>query len=50
MSKPKSVPVPESVPHNEKKRQDDGGGLQEPLSGSKKTKNQNHVDHHNPQG
>lgn len=23
---------------------------QEPLSGSKKVKNQNHVDHHNPQG
>lgn len=51
MSKPKSVPVPESIPHNQRKRQDgDDGGQQEPLSGSKKIKQQNHVSHHNPQG
>lgn len=50
MSKPKSVPVPESVPHNERKRQDHDNGVQEPLSGSKKTKQKNHVSHNNPEG
>ncbi|GKU77007.1 small acid-soluble spore protein P [Paenibacillus sp. L3-i20] len=50
MGKPKNVPVPDSVPHNQKSRQNNSGGQQEPLSGSKKTKNHNHVDHHNPQG
>ncbi|WP_168121325.1 small acid-soluble spore protein P [Paenibacillus sp. HB172176] len=50
MSKPKSMPVPESVPHNERKRRDHDGGQQAPLSGSKKTKQRNHVDHHNTEG
>lgn len=50
MSKPRSVSVPESVPDSRKQRQDHDGGQQEPLSGSKKTKQQNHVSHNNPQG
>lgn len=50
MSKPKSIPVPESRPHNEKNRRDHDERVQEPLSGSKKTKNHNHVSHHNPEG
>ncbi|WP_424769065.1 small acid-soluble spore protein P [Paenibacillus sp. sgz302251] len=49
MSKQDSVPVPESNP--EKGRQNrDGRGQQKPLSGSKKTKQRNHVSHHNPEG
>jgi small acid-soluble spore protein P (minor) len=50
MSKPDSYPNPDSVPHNQKNSKDQGGGQQAPLSGSKKTKQRNHVDHHNPQG
>ncbi|WP_054025855.1 small acid-soluble spore protein P [Bacillus sp. FJAT-28004] len=49
MSKPDSFPVPDSNPQNNRKR-NDGGGQQEPLSGSKKTKQSNHVSHNNPQG
>ncbi|OBZ15619.1 MULTISPECIES: small acid-soluble spore protein P [Bacillales] len=49
MSKPDSVPVPDSNPQSNRSKQDNGG-QQEPLSGSKKTKQRNHVDHHNPQG
>lgn len=50
MVKPKSMPVPESKPHNERKRRDQDDGEQESLSGSKKVKQQNHVSHHNPEG
>lgn len=50
MSKPDSYPNPDSVPHNQKNRKDHGGGQQAPLSGSKKTKQRNHVDHNNPEG
>jgi len=51
MSKPDSYPNPDSVPHNEKNRSKDyGGGQQAPLSGSKKTKQRNHVSHNNPEG
>ncbi|WP_020618197.1 hypothetical protein [Paenibacillus daejeonensis] len=48
MSKPKSQPVPEATPqqHKEPRR----NRQQEPNSGSKDTKQANHVDHHNPQG
>lgn len=50
MSKPKSIPVPgaEHSGANHKKRQKENGP--EPLSGSKKVKQANHVDHHNPEG
>ncbi|MFS0725019.1 small acid-soluble spore protein P [Paenibacillus sp. 1P07SE] len=48
MSKPKSQPVPEATPQRQQKRREDG--LQEPHSGSKDTKQANHVDHNNPQG
>ncbi|NIK79810.1 small acid-soluble spore protein P (minor) [Paenibacillus castaneae] len=50
MSKPDSVPVPEGNPQNSKQKRDRGGGQQEPLSGSKKTKQRNHVSHHNTEG
>ncbi|MDQ0063914.1 small acid-soluble spore protein P [Paenibacillus harenae] len=48
MSKPESYPVPEANPQQGKQRS--GGGQQKPLSGSKKTKQQNHVSHNNPEG
>ncbi|GBF77948.1 hypothetical protein PA598K_06533 [Paenibacillus sp. 598K] len=48
MSKPKSQPVPEATPtQHERPRSDQ---RQEKHSGSKDTKQANHVDHHNPQG
>lgn len=50
MSKPKSVPNPDAVPRNEKKRQDDDSGGPAPISGSKKVKSKNHVSHLNPEG
>lgn len=50
MGKPDSIPVPESVPHNEKARREPAGTQQQPLSGSKKTKQRNHVSHNNPEG
>ncbi|MFD0957786.1 small acid-soluble spore protein P [Paenibacillus chungangensis] len=51
MAKSESIPVPESIPHNERNRKDkSGGAMQEPMSGSKKTKQKNHVSHHNPEG
>jgi small acid-soluble spore protein P (minor) len=50
LSKPDSIPVPESNPNSGKSKQNSGGGQQAPLSGSKKTKQRNHVDHHNPEG
>lgn len=49
MSKPKSIPVPEAQPNGERKKEHNSS-MQEPLSGSKKVKQANHVDHHNPQG
>ncbi|MFB5679209.1 small acid-soluble spore protein P [Paenibacillus terreus] len=49
MSKPKSIPVPEAQETQHRDRDHDRG-MQEPLSGSKKVKNRNHVDHHNPEG
>jgi|GEM_PF-920048 Small acid-soluble spore protein P family. len=48
--KAESIPVPESIPHNERRQKQRGGRQQEPMSGSKKTKNRNHVSHHNPEG
>jgi small acid-soluble spore protein P (minor) len=49
MSKPDRYPVPES--NVGKQRQGNGGGgMQAPLSGSKKTKQHNHVSHNNPEG
>jgi small acid-soluble spore protein P (minor) len=47
MSKPKSMPVPGVQP---KQKREKGHGGPEPLSGSKKVKNRNHVDHNNPEG
>lgn len=51
MSKPKSMPVPDQDSNSgNKDRREHNSAQQEPLSGSKKTKQKNHVDHHNPQG
>ncbi|MGR6541291.1 small acid-soluble spore protein P [Paenibacillus tundrae] len=50
MSKPKAVPVPEAQPSKQNRQPSKGSSMQEPLSGSKKVKNQNHVDHLNPEG
>lgn len=48
--KSKTFQVPEAGPQNAKQRSDNGRGLQQPLSGSKKTKQHNHVSHNNPGG
>ncbi|MFF2094113.1 small acid-soluble spore protein P [Paenibacillus sp. NPDC058174] len=50
MGKPKSVPVPDADGNGGGGGQKHRGNQQEPLSGSKKTKQRNHVDHNNPQG
>lgn len=50
MATPVSIPVPESNPQKSKQNRDNDGGQQEPLSGSKKTKQHNHVSHNNPEG
>jgi small acid-soluble spore protein P (minor) len=51
MSKPKTTPVPEAqVNQREHRREDNSQTVQEPLSGSKKVKNHNHVSHLNKQG
>ncbi|AOZ92776.1 small acid-soluble spore protein P [Paenibacillus crassostreae] len=51
MSKPKAIPVPEAqVDRRNHSHQNDSDGVQEPLSGSKKVKNHNHVSHLNKQG
>ncbi|MHA0858267.1 small acid-soluble spore protein P [Paenibacillus sp. CMAA1364] len=51
MSKPKTTPVPEAQENQGARRhKDDSQANQEPLSGSKKVKNRNHVDHLNKQG
>ncbi|MBM7567475.1 small acid-soluble spore protein P [Paenibacillus sacheonensis] len=52
MGKPKSVPVQNPYEGNGQpsRSRKDSSQPQEPLSGSKKTKQANHVDHHNPQG
>ncbi|MGN7765651.1 small acid-soluble spore protein P [Paenibacillus sp. 22594] len=50
MSKPKSMPVPGVENNNQVRRKDHKPSGPEPLSGSKKVKQANHVDHHNPQG
>ncbi|WP_017691324.1 small acid-soluble spore protein P [Paenibacillus sp. PAMC 26794] len=50
MSKPKTIPVPEAEASEQHRHSSKRSSMQEPLSGSKKVKNQNHVDHLNPQG
>jgi small acid-soluble spore protein P (minor) len=51
MSKPKTIQVPEAQPTGgNQKRENKGPGGPEPLSGSKKVKQANHVDHNNPEG
>lgn len=52
MSKPKAIPVPEAQQDEQRRhrRDDDENTMQEPLSGSKKVKNRNHVDHLNKEG
>lgn len=50
MSKSKSIPVPEASPSGGNQKRDHKQTGPEPLSGSKKVKQANHVDHNNPQG
>jgi small acid-soluble spore protein P (minor) len=50
MSKPKAYTTPGTAPEQHEHKRDNNKQGQEPLSGSKKVKNSNHVDHHNPQG
>lgn len=49
MTKPQTYTTP-GTQHNSNDRRDRKKNGQEPLSGSKKVKNRNHVDHNNPQG
>lgn len=48
--KSKAIPVPEAQVHERHHERDKGTAQQEPLSGSKKTKQHNHVSHHNTEG
>ncbi|KWX83814.1 spore protein [Paenibacillus riograndensis] len=50
MSKPKSMPAPGSEDNHQERRKENKFSGPEPLSGSKKVKQANHVDHHNRQG
>ncbi|NBD27222.1 small acid-soluble spore protein P [Paenibacillus glycinis] len=51
MGKPKSVPVQNPYEGDgQPSRSRKASQPQEPLSGSKKTKQANHVSHHNPEG
>ncbi|MFC5648002.1 small acid-soluble spore protein P [Paenibacillus solisilvae] len=50
MGKPDSVPVPNPDESRGRNKNTQGSGLQEPLSGSKKTKQHNHTRHNNAQG
>ncbi|WP_410772391.1 small acid-soluble spore protein P [Fontibacillus sp. BL9] len=47
MTKPKTYTTPGTQPEVQREQ---GHGGAEPLSGSKKVKNRNHVSHNNPQG
>ncbi|MNI95165.1 acid-soluble spore protein P [compost metagenome] len=49
VTKPKTYMTPGTQPNTNDRRDRHKNG-QEPLSGSKKVKNRNHVDHNNPQG
>ncbi|AIQ50171.1 small acid-soluble spore protein P [Paenibacillus sp. FSL R7-0331] len=49
MSKPKSMPVP-GADNNQQSGNERHSSGPKPLSGSKKVKQANHVDHNNPQG
>ncbi|ALS25702.1 small acid-soluble spore protein P [Paenibacillus cisolokensis] len=49
MSKPDSIPVPN--PDEQRARQhQEHNRPQQPMSGSKKTKQRNHTSHYNPEG
>ncbi|BFH65858.1 MULTISPECIES: small acid-soluble spore protein P [Paenibacillus] len=52
MSKPKAIPVPEMQRQEQSRNggRDNENTMQEPLSGSKKVKNRNHVSHLNKEG
>lgn len=50
MSKPTTYTTPGTTPNQQQRKKNEHKNGQEPLSGSKKVKNSNHVDHHNPQG
>ncbi|KWX79392.1 small acid-soluble spore protein P [Paenibacillus jilunlii] len=50
MSKPKSMPAPGAEDNHQERRKEHNSSGPEPLSGSKKVKQANHVDHHNRQG
>lgn len=51
VSKPKTIPAPGAQePQRHHRKEDDSPAIQQPLSGSKKVKQRNHVDHLNKQG
>ncbi|SDX54355.1 small acid-soluble spore protein P [Paenibacillus sp. CF384] len=50
MGKPKNVPVANPYDNNDSKSRSGGSSQQAPHSGSKKTKQANHVSHNNPEG
>ncbi|CAH0122711.1 MULTISPECIES: small acid-soluble spore protein P [unclassified Paenibacillus] len=50
MSKPKSIPVPEAMEEERHHEGERNRANREPLSGSKKVKQRNHVSHHNTEG
>ena len=50
MGKPRAIPVPEAQDSGGSHEKRECSHQQEPLSGSKKVKQRNHVDHHNREG
>ncbi|MDT3429027.1 small acid-soluble spore protein P (minor) [Paenibacillus forsythiae] len=50
MSKPKTIQVPGTQPSEDREQNRQNHNGPEPLSGSKKVKQANHVSHNNPQG
>ncbi|WP_410513000.1 small acid-soluble spore protein P [Paenibacillus sp. BR2-3] len=50
MSKPKTIQVPGGQPSEGNQKREHKKSGPEPLSGSKKVKQANHVDHNNPEG
>ncbi|MFD1957175.1 small acid-soluble spore protein P [Paenibacillus thailandensis] len=50
VGKSKSIPVPRPEEDRRRARNDGSNQPQAPMSGSKKTKQHNHVSHNNPEG
>ncbi|WP_054955425.1 hypothetical protein [Paenibacillus dakarensis] len=50
MSKPKSIPVPEAQEPQRRRKDNGGGGMQEPMTGSHRAKIHKQSGNYNPEG